>query len=131
MVWVSYYIQKKGDAAAPNPASVYELQTDSAVTFEIIRRSFPLSGDFHFRAKRPAGGGRNYVWADMVDGDQIVHTFDNCIFLKVLQLQERQLHTSNPTSASTFSWDHNEKGSRIYSYFSHTKDTKKPVASGS
>lgn len=56
------------------------------ITLRVIKRHFPLAGDWHFRAKIVENNA-HYYWQDLVNEDQVVaHTGSRPIHLKALPL---------------------------------------------
>lgn len=80
-MWIRYFVPEDGDDAShPN---VY--QTDKANTLEDVKRSFPLSGNFHFRFLKEIE--KMSVWLDITDNSTPLPTHQGGLFIKASRLK--------------------------------------------
>lgn len=80
-MWIRYFVPEDGDDAShPN---VY--QTDKANTLDDVKRSFPLSGNFHFRFLKEIE--KMTVWLDITDNSAPLPSYQGGLFIKASRLK--------------------------------------------
>lgn len=93
-MWVRYFVPEDGDDA--NHPNVFCV--DRMNTLDDVKRSFPLSGNFHFRFMKELD--KMTVWMDIVDSSTPLPTYQGGIFIKANRIRSSSSTRSEPPQAS-------------------------------
>lgn len=91
---ISYFIPEDGDT--PNHPNVFNYDTNSnQITLGVLKRIFPLPGEYHFRCRKSIGS--RTVWLDIVDDNDVLPLEDGRVFAKVSRI-ENAIYTPAPAA---------------------------------
>lgn len=95
-MWIRYFVPEDGDDAQhPN---VYQSDSNGSLTLADIKRSFPLSGSFHFRFLKEID--RMTVWMDIADDNGPLPTHQGSVFIKANRLSIQPIAHSGQNSSA-------------------------------
>lgn len=80
-MWVRYFVPEDGDDS--NHPNVY--QAEKINSLEDLKRSFPLSGQFHFRFLKDLD--KMMVWMDVTENNSPLPVFQGGLFVKANRIQ--------------------------------------------
>lgn len=94
-MWIRYFVPEDGDDSQhPN---VYQSDNNGSITLGDIKRSFPLSGSFHFRFLKEID--RMTVWMDIADDNGPLPTHQGSVFIKANRLPTHSVDLSTQNSS--------------------------------
>ena len=104
MVFVKYFVPEDGDDHKhPNVFKVHGCASISALTLGLLKKSFPVEGNYHFRFLTSVPGANAKVWLDVMDDTAALPQAEgNEIFAKVSRIgvQRSNIVQQAPSSSS-------------------------------